>query len=107
MISDTVNDILDSMSPDQLVELRNEVNKRIEDVKAEKIKELTDEMKQWGISSSDLNGHVKVTKEHGKLPMKYENPDDSTQQWSGKGKPPNWFKACLERGLSRTDLEIA
>jgi DNA-binding protein H-NS len=106
MVSETVTDILDSMNPDQLIELKTLINQRLEDVKADKIKQLSDEMKQWGISSSDLNGHAKDVKPHGKLPMKYQNPDDATQQWSGKGKPPNWFKACLENGMSRTDLEI-
>ncbi len=107
MISDTLKSMIDALDATGLMETKHEIDKRIDEMKSDKIRELANEMKEWGISSTDLNGHAKDAKVHGKLPMKYVNPDDANQKWSGKGKPPNWFKACLAKGLSRTDLEIA
>lgn len=106
MISDTLKSMIDALDATGLMETKHEIDKRIDEMKSDKIKELAEEMKQWGISSTDLNGHAKDAKVHGKLPLKYVNPDDANQKWSGKGKPPNWFKACLAKGIARSDLEI-
>ncbi len=106
MISDTLKSMIDALDSTGLIETKHEVDKRINEMKLDKIKELANEMKEWGISSTDLNGHAKESKTHGKLPMKYVNPDDANQKWSGKGKPPNWFRECLAKGMTRTDLEI-
>lgn len=101
--AETLKSMIDDLNADELLELRNEIDSRIEDAKAEKINQLAEQMKQWGISSTDLNGHAKT---HKKLPMKYRNPDNPDEMWSGKGRAPNWVKNYEAYGKSRDDLKI-
>ena len=46
----------------------------------------------------------KVAKQGGaKVAVKYRNPDDGTQQWSGRGRQPAWVKAWIASGKSIDD----
>jgi DNA-binding protein H-NS len=38
---------------------------------------------------------------------KYQNPDNSRQTWTGRGKRPSWIKAVLAQGGSLEDMLIA
>jgi len=33
-----------------------------------------------------------------KVPAKYQNPNNPSEQWSGRGMKPNWLKALLDKG---------
>lgn len=39
-------------------------------------------------------------------PVKYANPADPKQTWSGRGKKPVWVSECLAQGKTLADLEI-
>ena len=45
-------------------------------------------------------------KRRGQVPAKYQNPNDLSQKWSGRGMRPNWLKALLDEGRSIEDFEI-
>lgn len=38
--------------------------------------------------------------------VRYANPADRSQTWSGRGRRPRWFAAALEAGKSADDLRI-
>ena len=38
--------------------------------------------------------------------IKYRNPDNPTQGWSGRGRKPNWLLALIETGKSIDEFEI-
>ncbi len=40
----------------------------------------------------------KVVKEKKPVPVKYRNPKDHTQTWSGRGKSPRWLQEVLNHG---------
>lgn len=42
-----------------------------------------------------------------RLPPKYQNPENSKQTWSGKGRKPSWVVAHLADGGEMAELEIA
>ena len=60
-----------------------------------------------GLSLKDIiaNKTPKVAK-GGTVAAKYRNPDDSGQEWSGRGARPKWVKAWLANGKSLADLAI-
>lgn len=33
-----------------------------------------------------------------KVPPKYQNPNNPSQQWTGRGMKPKWLKALLDQG---------
>lgn len=39
-------------------------------------------------------------------PMKYRNPNNVDQQWSGRGRQPIWVKRWIESGNSLEDMRI-
>ena len=41
-----------------------------------------------------------------KVAPKYQNPNDSTQTWTGRGRQPLWVKDLLDNGATLTDLMI-
>lgn len=41
-----------------------------------------------------------------KAAAKYRNPRDNSLTWSGKGRPPGWFKAAMDSGATPEQLEI-
>lgn len=42
----------------------------------------------------------------GAVAPKYRNPNESGQQWSGRGKPPRWFQALVDSGMAKEQLLI-
>lgn len=53
---------------------------------------------------SELLETTSVVKVKGEA--KYENPDNPSQKWTGKGREPNWLKKLIEDGKSLEELEI-
>jgi DNA-binding protein H-NS len=47
------------------------------------------------------NAVVKVKGE-----AKYQNPDNLSQTWTGKGREPNWYKEWISSGKPLEKLEI-
>ena len=41
-----------------------------------------------------------------KVPPKYQNPDDPSQTWAGRGTKPRWVIEMLDDGMSIDDLRI-
>ena len=68
--------------------------------------------KDHGFELTDLLDGAKVSKmttvKKPKLasPAKYKNPEDSTQTWTGKGRPPGWFTAAVTAGTTPDAMEI-
>lgn len=41
-----------------------------------------------------------------KVPIKYQNPNNLSQKWTGRGMKPKWLQALLEQGHDIKDYEI-
>lgn len=37
---------------------------------------------------------------------KYQDPNDPTHTWTGRGRKPGWFQAALDAGTSPEDMMI-
>lgn len=42
-----------------------------------------------------------------KVAAQYQNPADKSQQWSGRGRKPQWVLNTIENGGTLKDLKIA
>jgi DNA-binding protein H-NS len=38
--------------------------------------------------------------------IKYRNPANPSQTWTGRGKQPNWLKEAMEKGASKEEFAI-
>lgn len=52
----------------------------------------------------DKNLKIKSTKKSVKV--KYQNPDNAEEKWSGRGKRPNWLKVLLLQGEKIEKFEV-
>ncbi len=48
----------------------------------------------------------KASAKRGPVAPKYQNPDDKSQKWTGRGRQPRWVQAQLKNGRSLQDLTI-
>ncbi len=39
--------------------------------------------------------------------IKYRNPDNPDQAWSGRGQKPAWYRAKIEAGISPNAMQIS
>src|SRR5262249_42518306 len=90
---------LSSMSVDELLKLREDLNEVLE----HKASELRSQLSRLGEASvrrkqaSSLIGR--------KVPPKYRNPS-SGETWAGRGARPRWLVAAIKRGKKAEDFLI-
>ena len=103
---------LDSMSRQELVKLRNEVEKAISSLAERERRRALDAAEkaaaEHGFSLADLAA-MSSGKGRGRkstAAAKYRNPEDANQTWSGRGRRPDWVNAALAAGASLGDLAI-
>jgi len=53
--------------------------------------------KSVGISVRELVGSS-VRPKSGPVSVRYRNPNDASQQWTGRGRQPKWIKAWIDAG---------
>lgn len=60
-----------------------------------------------GLSEKELlRIKAPVTTTKSIVKVKYRNPSDSAQQWSGRGRKPAWLKAWITSGKSIEDTKV-
>ncbi|OYD52483.1 histone-like nucleoid-structuring protein [Thauera propionica] len=104
--------------------ISKEVTKREIDKKAALLKRLRKLAREEGMELEELLGtEAKVTAQarsskatkksqtstakNAPLPVKYRNPNNLEQGWSGRGRKPAWFDAWMNNGGSLDALENA
>ncbi|MGR3503066.1 H-NS histone family protein [Pseudaestuariivita sp.] len=97
---------LDAMSKEELLDLRNQVDKALKSVdarkKTEALKAAEEAARAHGFSLDQL------TKGKGGATSapKFRNPDNPNQTWTGRGRKPGWFTQAIDGGASESDLAI-
>ena len=95
----TIN-ALDKMSYAELLKLQERIEaaiaeKRVEDAATTK-EQLRAMAEKAGFSLNDLFG--KRGPKKGSAGVKYRNPKDTSQTWTGRGRKPNWLVDALKKG---------
>lgn len=92
---------IENMSYKELLDLQERVKAAIserreseQDQVRRKILELA---KQSGLDVSELLGG-KAPRKTRKAAVKYRNPANPAQTWTGRGRKPNWLVEALEKG---------
>ncbi len=94
---------------EDLKALKKDVEKAIADFQKRKrsaaLKEMQAIAKKHGVSVEEVFGGASKARK-AKSPAKYRNPENTAQEWSGRGRQPGWFKAALQAGKKPEALEI-
>jgi len=63
-----------------------------------------------GLSLKDLFGTSepkgKLRKQTGKVAVQYRNPQNSSQEWTGRGRQPNWVKELIASGKNLLSAKV-
>lgn len=98
---------LDSMSKDELLALRKNVDKALASFeKRQKEAALAAAKRaaeEHGFSLDEILGK----KTSGKTAVpKYRNPENPSQTWTGRGRQPAWYKSAIAAGKDASEMEI-
>jgi DNA-binding protein H-NS len=93
---------LDKMTYAQLLALEERIKDAIQERKAEDAKAVKEQMaalaEKAGFSVAELFGDRRKGK-RGPVAVKYKNPKNPNETWTGRGRKPNWLVAELKRGV--------
>lgn len=110
---------LEDMSVAELQVLAKDIEKAIEQRKTHEARATLDEVKQlvtsrgfdldelMQLAAAKRNGVPGAKKVLGKAPVKYRDPSNPENVWSGRGKLPGWMVKAMEGGKkSKEDFLI-
>lgn len=102
---------LNTMSREELITLKSDVEKAITSydarIKKEALAAAEAEAVKRGFTLTDLLAQSKpVKKKSAANPPKYRHPENPEQTWTGRGRQPGWIKEHLEAGQSLDELLI-
>jgi DNA-binding protein H-NS len=99
---------LENMSLDDLKKLSRDVEKAIASFEERKRKEARKAMekvaREFGLSVEDVIGTQKSSSRAPKSAVKFRNPANPGETWSGRGRQPGWYKDALSKGKSPDDM---
>jgi len=98
--------MFENLSLDELLEAQKALQEKLHAEKHNAIAEIAERMKLMGISIADIQDFFNHTKPVSSSKPKYRNPDNPDETWTGKGKPPNWFKTAIEKGIDKEKMLI-
>lgn len=99
---------LSKMSLEELKRIDKDISKAIagfeQRKKAEALAALEARAREMGFSLADLTGG-----KSGKTVSapKYQDPNDPTRTWTGRGRKPGWFQAALDAGTPPEEMLIS
>ncbi|MGV6805182.1 MAG: H-NS histone family protein [Ruegeria sp.] len=101
---------LEKKSRKELLELRDQVDKALENAEIRERQEALKAAEQaaaaYGYSLAELSVQPARSTKGTKTKAKYRNPADQSQTWTGRGRKPKWVHEALKSGADISELEI-
>lgn len=100
---------LDKFSYSELVDLQKKVAAAIAERKASDARDVRQKMQalaeQSGFTVAELFGGARGGK-RGPAVVKYRNPKDPSQTWTGRGRKPNWLVEAVKKGAKLDSFSV-
>lgn len=94
------------LSIEELLDIRETLNEILSSKIVEERRNLEDRIAALNrFDPSQINSNNPTSL--GKLPIKYRNPDNPAEAWTGRGKTPRWMVAAVKKGKRREDFLVA
>ena len=108
---------LETLSHRELISLRDRIGPALAKARSREAADLRDRITsmvtQAGLSVRDVIGNTSKSTKPTKAqsfkvrPAKYKNPENSTQTWGGRGRPPLWLtNKCKTTGATRDQFAV-
>ena len=95
----------------ELKGLQHDLERAIKDRQQQDVQKAREQIlaiaKDAGVSVEELlgNGGTKAKKSSGKkVDAKYQNPEDTSQTWTGRGRQPRWMAEAVASGKKPDDF---
>jgi DNA-binding protein H-NS len=98
---------LEKMAADKLESLRAEVEAMIATKVAERRQELETQLSQLLEINGSGNSTIRGRGKGRRVALKYRNPKNADEVWSGRGRMPLWLGAEIKAGKDREDFLVA
>ena len=99
---------LDKLTVAQLLDLQKRVEAALVERKAEEARDVKEKLQalaeKSGFSLAVLFGSKRGKR--GPAAIKYRNPKDPSQTWTGRGRKPNWLVAALKKGAKLDSFSV-
>ena len=100
---------VDKLPLKDLLELEVRVKKAIGTAREREKSEVRQEMMalaaKRGLSISEVFGGARASK-GSKVAVKFRNPDNPDDTWTGRGRQPKWLVAALKKGAKLDDFAL-
>ncbi len=100
---------LSKLSRTELIRLQADISKemdsRAEADKDETRKKIADMAAEAGYSVEDLFGS-KPTRQRARAKVKFRDPKNTGNAWSGRGRMPRWLTAEVAKGKKKEDFAV-
>lgn len=101
---------LEKLSIVELRDLQDRITKQLKMTEQKDIAnartQILEIAKRVGVSVKDLVGSGAPVKVKQTVAVKYRHPNDSTLQWSGRGRQPKWVKEWVESGKAIDEAKV-
>jgi DNA-binding protein H-NS len=101
---------LHSLSLKELKDLQSQVAKAIASFEDRKKKEalaaLEEKAREMGFSWAELTGAAPATRKRRPSSVKYANPANPSETWTGRGRKPRWFEAAIKAGTKPEAMAV-
>lgn len=103
-------DNIDDMTYEELKKHIETAEERLQKLEKEHAKKVLSEAKKKAASvgyTATFKKTKKTTPETSKRTVKYQNPENPEETWSGQGRRPPWLKGKLEAGANLEDFSVS
>ncbi len=87
-------------------DVEGEMIRRQEEDKERIFQDAQEMAERYGVSVETFLNPVEKGGRKEKAPVKYRNPTNPHQTWTGKGRQPTWVKELVEGGGTLEEMEI-
>lgn len=100
-----------TLSENELAELIAKASRELEVKRQGKKRETIAQIKELaasiGVSVEISEGEKRATTRRGSsVPVKYRDPDNSKNAWTGRGMKPRWLNGYLSQGRSLDEFQV-
>ena len=103
-----IEEIAETLSPQDLLTLRDQIERRIqrklEEAKSAVLDEMKGKLSALGLSLNDVIPARRPRKSKSTVSVKYRSPDGET--WSGRGHAPLWLRQLELQGHNREEYAV-
>ena len=100
---------LNNLSATELKELIGNAEKALSNIKANDRKKVIAQIKELAASIDaevSIKEDKKPVRSGAKVAIKYRDPANAENTWTGRGVMPRWLKAYLDSGRQRSEFEV-